>query len=219
MRQFYLTFQKSQPMADQLTWTNLSILLPIKDENKRNYYINICIKENLSKRNLISLIKSNTYERLSYKDKSNIKIISNEDGLSIEDMIKDPIYIKIDKKIDKLNEKVLKEIILEKIESYFIELGYGYAFVGSEVRLELSYCDLLFYNYELNCFIVVEVKIRSLRKEDIGQIEYYMNYIDVNKRKEYMGKTIGIILCKEGNCLVMKYCSNSYIFNVSYELV
>ena len=218
MRQFYIIFEKGQPMADQLTWTNLSILLPIKDENKRNYYINMCIKQNLSKRQLIELIKSNAYERLSYKDKDNIKIMESNDTLNITDMIKNPIYIKVEKDIDKLSEKALKEIILEQIEKTFIELGYGYTFAGSEVRLGISYCDLLFFNYEFNSFVVVELKIRKLLKQDIGQIEYYMNYIDCNMKKKYMNETIGIILCKENNKLVMKYCSNPNIYETTYKL-
>ena len=219
MRQFYIIFEKGQPMADQLTWTNLSILLPIKDENKRNYYINMCIKQNLSKRQLIELIKSNAYERLSYKDKDNIKIMESNDTLNITDMIKNPIYIKVNNNIDKLNEKALKEIIIEQIEKTFIELGYGYTFAGSEVRLGNSYCDLLFFNYEFNSFVVVELKIRKLIKQDIGQIEYYMNYIDSNMKKSYMNDTIGIILCKENNQLVMKYCSNLNIYETTYKFI
>ena len=157
-RQFYIAFEKSAPVAHQLTWTNITILLAIKDINKRNYYINMCIKQNLSKRKLTELIKSNAYERLSYIDKSNVEIIDDKKELTITDMIKNPIYIEVPK--DKiLNEKLLKELMIEQLEKIFIELGVGFTHAGSEVKLGNSYCDLLFFNYELNTFVVIELKI------------------------------------------------------------
>ena len=116
----------------------------------------MCIKQNLSKRKLIELIKNNTYERLSYKEKENIKIITKEENLSIKDMIKDPIYIEVDKDIDKISEKVLQELLLEKIEKTLLELGYGFAFLGIEVNLGGSFCDMLFFNTELNAYVVLE---------------------------------------------------------------
>ena len=125
MRQFYIVFEKSRSVSDHLNWTNLRYLLPIKDINKRNYYINICNKENLSSRQLISLIKSKAYERLNYKDKENISILETTEELNITDMIKSPIIINTEKDINKLSEKVLKELIIEKIEVFLRELGSG----------------------------------------------------------------------------------------------
>lgn len=216
MRQFYIVFEKSRSVSDHLNWTNLRYLLPIKDINKRNYYINICNKENLSSRQLISLIKSKAYERLNYKDKENISILETTEELNITDMIKSPIIINTEKDINKLSEKVLKELIIEKIEVFLRELGSGFAFIGSEYKLGTWYCDLLFFNYSLNCFVVIEVKLRKLIPKDIGQIECYMNYIDKNIKKVHHNETIGIILCKEEDKLVMKYCSNSNIFSSKY---
>ncbi len=138
-RQFYITFEKSGPLGHQLTWTNIRILLAIKDENKRNYYINMCIKKNLSKRKLIELIKSNYYERLSIKNKENINIITKEEDLTISDMLKNPIYIEVEKNIDKISEKLLQELIIEKLESLLLELGHGFAYLGKEVKLGESY--------------------------------------------------------------------------------
>ena len=155
-----------------MTWTNLYIFLPIKEESKRNYYINLCIKQNLSKRNLIEKIKNQEYKKLEYKE--DIKLLTNDTELTMKDMIKDPIHIKINKSINKLEERALKQFILENIEEFLLELGYGFAFIGSEVKLGNSRCDLLFLNYELNCFIVVELKIRKLDSRDIGQIQHYM---------------------------------------------
>ena len=217
MRQFYILFQKGAPLAHQLTWTNISLILPIKEKSKRNYYINICIKQNLSKRQLIEKIKNKEYERLEYKD--NIELINEDSEVTIKDMIKDPILIKTSKNIDKLSEKALKEFILEKIEEFLLELGYGFAFIGSEVRLGNHRCDLLFFNTELNAYVVIELKIRRLIPSDIGQIKYYMNYIDFSIKKSYMNKTIGLILCKEGNEIVIKYVTDKRILMSTYKLL
>ena len=217
MRQFYIVFKICGPLAHKLTWTNLSLILPIKEESKRNYYINLCIKQNLSKRKLIEKIKNQEYERLEYKE--DIKLLTDDTELTMKDMIKDPIHIKINKNINKLEESALKQFILEKIEEFLLELGYGFAFIGSEVKLGNSRCDLLFLNYELNCFIVVELKIRKLDSRDIGQIQHYMYYIDDKLKKDYMNKTIGLILCKEGNEIVLKYSTDNRLFMSTYKLI
>ena len=215
MRQLYLTFEKGGPVG-HLFWTHYRYILPLKEESKRNYYINICIKQNLSKRQLIEKIKNNEYERLEYKD--NIEIINNDKEITIRDMIKNPILIKTTKNIDKLSEKALKSFILEKIEEFLLELGYGFTFVGSEYKLGKFKCDLLFFNYELNSFIVIELKIRKLKPIDIGQIKYYMNYIDSNIKKDYMNNTIGMILCKEDDEIVIKYVTDERILFSTYQL-
>ena len=216
MRKMYLIFQNIGPLAQQLTWTNLSIILSIKEESKRNYYINLCVKQNLSKRQLKEKIKNKEYERLEYKD--NIELITESREITIKDMIKNPIFIRTNEKIDKLSEKALKQFILEKIEEFLLELGYGFTYVGSEYRLGKFKCDLLFFNYELNCFIVIELKIRKLMPTDIGQIKYYMSYIDTNIKKDYMNKTIGIILCKENNEIVVKYITDERVLFSTYQL-
>lgn len=142
MRQLFLMFKKCGAVPHILSWTNLSIILPIKNESKRNYYINLCIKQNLSSRKLKEKIKNNEYERLEFK--KDIKLINNNTQITIKDMIKDPIYIKMNKNPDKLSEKALKDFILEKIEEFLLELGYGFAFIGSEYKLGRHKCDLFF---------------------------------------------------------------------------
>jgi len=216
MRQLFLTFQKGAPV-EHLSWSHYKYILPLKEASKRNYYINICIKQNLSKRQLIEKIKNQEYERLEFKE--NIKLINNNTEITIKDMIKDPIHININKNIDKLNEKALKDFILEKIEEFLLELGYGFAFIGSEVKLGNSRCDLLFINYELNSFVVIELKTRKLKPIDIGQIKHYMSYIDEYLKKDYMNNTIGVILCKEGNEIVLKFCTDERIFMSTYKLL
>ena len=219
-RQFYSEFKMCGPLGHILTWTNIRLLLPIKDINKRNYYINMCIKKNLSKRALEKEIKNNAFERLSLADKENIKLISNKNEvLTIKDTLKDPVLITINEDLDNVNEEKLAKIIRKELEIFLLELGCGYTYAGKEVRMGESYCDLLFFNYEFNCFVVIELKTRKIKKEDIGQLEYYINYVDENMKKESFNPTIGVLVAKEGNYLVMKYCTNKNIYKTTYKII
>ena len=219
-RQFYSEFKMCGPLGHILTWTNIRLLLPIKNENKRNYYINMCIKKNLSKRELQKEIKNNAFERLSLADKENIKLISNKNEvLTIKDTLKDPVLITINEDLDNVSEEKLAKIIRKELEIFLLELGHGYAYIGKEVRMGESYCDLLFFNTEFLCYVVIELKTRKIKKEDIGQLEYYINYVDENMKKENFNPTIGVLVAKEGNYLVMKYCTNKNIYKTTYKII
>ncbi len=219
-RQFYSEFKMCGPLGHILTWTNIRLLLPIKNVNKRNYYINMCIKRNLSKRALEKEIKNNAFERLSLADKENIKLISNKNEvLTIKDTLKDPVLITINEDLDNVSEEKLAKIIRKELEIFLLELGCGYTYAGKEVRMGESYCDLLFFNYEFNCFVVIELKTRKIKKEDIGQLEYYINYVDENMKKESFNPTIGVLVAKEGNYLVMRYCTNKNIYKTTYKII
>ena len=120
-------------------------------------------------------------------------------------------------------EKVLQKLILDSIESFLNELGSGFSFIGSEYPIKLgsnyNYIDILLYNIKFKCYVVVELKVTELKKEHIGQIEFYMNYIDNNLRKYNQNKTIGIIICKKDNKYIIEYCSDSRIIAREYLLV
>ena len=220
MRLYYLTFKKGHAVSDLLTWTNLRKILSIKDINKRNYYINMCIKKNLSSRELEKEIKNNSFERLSLADKENIKLISDKNEvLTIKDTLKDPVLIPINEDLDNISEEKLAKIIRKELEIFLLELGCGYTYVGKEVRMGESYCDLLFFNTEFLCYVVIELKTRKIKKEDIGQLEYYINYVDKNMKKENFNPTIGVLVAKEGNYLVMKYCTNKNIYKTTYKII
>ena len=219
-RQFYSEFKMCGPLGQYFTWTNIRILLQIKNENKRNYYINMCIKKNLSKRALEKEIKNNAFERLSLADKENIKLISDKNEvLTIKDTLKDPVLIPINEDLDNINEEKLAKIIRKELEIFLLELGCGYTYAGKEVRMGESYCDLLFFNTEFLCYVVIELKTRKIKKEDIGQLEYYINYVDENMKKESFNPTIGVLVAKEGNYLVMKYCTNKNIYKTTYKII
>ena len=213
-------------MSAQLTWSHIVEILSIKNENERNYYINQVILNNLSVRELRKEIKSKAFDRLSYADKENIKLIANEEdkyNLTLADMIKDPIIIKTNKDINSLNEKVIHKLLIEMLEQRFLELGLGFTLAGHEYPLKINnktyHTDLLFFNYEINAFVVVEVKNEEYKPSQIGQIRFYMDYIDKNIKKEYHSKTEGILIVKEKDKYVMKYINDKGIYITSFKLL
>ena len=221
MKQFYNMFndEKVSPMVTQLTWTHYLVLLSLKDYDAINYYIKQVSKRNLSKRQLEEIIKSKEYERLS-EDAIN-KLIKKEEP-TIIDFVKNPIMIR-NNNYEFVSEKILQKLILEDIENFMKELGNSFCFIGSEYKIRIgnnfNFIDLLLFNIEYNCYVVVELKVTELKKEHIGQIQVYMNYIDENLRKTSQDKTIGIIICKQENKYVIKYCSDDRIIAREYELV
>ena len=160
-RQFYLTFEKGGPIGHQLTWSHYRYLLPIKDENKRNYYINLCIKKHLSKNELIKEIKSNSFERLIDKPNKIDIIIPNKPTITTD--MKNPIIIPIDNEIK--NEHDLELSILANLDFFFKQLGEGFLYAGHQYKINDGknnyYIDILLFNYKLNSFVVVELKLRS----------------------------------------------------------
>ena len=220
IRKFYLYIQKGQTLSAQLTWSHYVEFLKVDDINKINYYIDISIKNNLSVRELRNKIKSNEYERLS--DKTKNKLITHN-NLGVTDFIKNPIIIKNNYNYEEISEKMLKKLILEDMDNFLEELGEGFSYIKNEYKIKLgnnyNYIDLLLFNYVYNCFVVVELKITELKKEHIGQIKLYMNYIDKNVKKIYQDNTIGIIIVKKDNKFVMEYCSDDRVFRTIYSLV
>ena len=222
MRQFYVIFSKENwsPMETNLSWSHYSELISLNDFNKILYYIQISTIHNLSKRQLRERIKNKEYERLD--DITKEKLI-DEKETTVADFIKNPIVIKNNTNKEIISEKALQKVILEDLPSFLKELGNGFTFIENEYKIKIgnnyNYIDLLLYNYIFNCFVVVELKVTELKKEHIGQIEIYMNYIDKNLRTITQDKSIGIIICKKDNKFIMEYCSDSRILSKEYKLV
>ena len=221
MRKFYLIYQKGQAMPAQLTWSHYCELLSLKDINEINYYIDISIKQNLSYRKLKEKIKSKEYQRLDNNTK--LKLINKEETV-VSDFIKNPIVIRNKYNIDKksVTEKILQRLILEDIPSFLKELGDGFTFVENEYKIKIgntfNYIDLLLYNIKFNCYVVIELKVTELKKEHIGQIQIYMNYVDKNIKTINQDKTIGVIICKKDNGYYIEYSSDNRIFSKNYIL-
>ena len=189
--------------------------------NKINYYIKITEEQNLSVRKLRARTKNNEYERLDDKTKEKLK--ENKINNEVTDYIKNPILINNKNKYNEISEKMLQKIILEDIESFLKELGGSFSFIGSEYKIKIgdryNYIDLLLFSIEFNCYVVVELKVTELKKEHIGKIEVYMNYIDNNLKKVTQDKTIGIIICRKENKFIIEYASDKRILSRKYQII
>jgi len=221
-RQFYnfATNLKWSAMPTKLSWCHITELMVLSDEDEINYYVSLVNDRNISYRKLRDLIKGNEYSRIDENTKNKLK---NKKKLTVKDFVKSPIMIKNNNDYETISEKILKQLILEDIEAFMKELGSSFSFIGSEYRIKLgdryNYIDLLLFNIEYNCYVVVELKVTELKKEHIGQIEVYMNYIDSNLKNITQDKTIGIIICKQDNKYVIEYCSDKRIIARKYVLV
>ena len=217
-RQFYLYFPILGALRQYLNWTHIRRLLPIKDENKRNYYINLCIKNHLSERDLRKEIKANAYERLIDKpDKIDIIIPKK---YSITTDMKNPIIIEVNKEIK--TEKDLELSILANLDFFFKQLGEGFLYAGHQYKINDGinnyYIDILLFNIKLNCYVIVELKLRGLKKEDKAQMEFYMELVDKQIKEVHHNKTIGIIITKESNEFIVNFISNEDIIHLNYKL-
>ena len=223
MRQFYVVFNNEiwSTMSTKLTWSHYVELLPLKDVNEINYYINITEEYNLGIRELREKIKNREYQRL--EDKTKLKLINKEE-ITVSDFIKNPIIIKNKYNIneEEISEKILQNLILEDIPSFLKELGTGFSFIENEYKIKIgntyNYIDILLFNYIYNCFVVIELKVTELKKEHIGQIEIYMNYIDKHIKNINQNKTIGVIVTRRDNHYYIEYSSDSRIISRNYIL-
>ena len=221
MRKFYELFSiaKLHPLGSILLWSHYRELLSLKNINEIKYYIDVCVKRNLTKRELKELIKSKEYERLN--DETKKKLVTNEE-LKLPDLVPDPILIKSEFNIEQLTEYALKQSILNNLDNFLKQLGNGFTYAGNEYKIKIgsnyNYIDLLLYNFKYKCFVVIELKVTELKKEHIGQIEVYMNYIDKNVKDVSDDKTIGIIICSRNNQFIIEYCSDERIFAREFKI-
>ena len=208
-----------QTVSGKLNWSHYLELLPLKNKKEINYYIRLVENNNLSVRELRNRIKSKEYERLS--DETKNKLITNE-SLDIKDTIPEPIIIPNPELKEEINEKYLQSIIVNNIEEFMEQLGEGYSFIRSEYKIKINdkynYIDILLFNIKFNCYVVVELKVTELKKEYLGQIEVYMNYIDKHLKTINQNKTIGILLVKENNEYSL-YSSDGNIIIRNFKLL
>ena len=221
MRMFYILYEKSPTLSDQLTWSHYKEILKFNDINEINYYISIIESYNLSVRELRERIKNKEYQRLD--DNAKLKLINKEE-VNVSDFIKNPIVIKnkYNYDIENISEKMLQRLILEDIPSFLKELGDGFSFIENEYKIKIgdiyNYIDLLLFNIKFNCYVVIELKVCELKKEHIGQIEVYMNYIDKHIKSINQDKTIGIIISRRDNHYYIEYSSDNRIYTRDYVI-
>lgn len=205
----------------QLSWSQIVEILPIKEENKRNFYINQCITKNLSVRELKKEIKNNAFERLVTKP-NKIEIIAPKKPTTFLEQMKNPILIELEKNKTIRNEHDLEIALLAKLQNFFYQLGEGFALIDNQYKINYNnknyHIDILLFNYKLNCFFVVELKLRELKKEDKAQIEFYMNLIDEQAKEPFHNKTIGIIISKKQDKFLANFVRNDNIIPLTYEI-
>ena len=230
MRKFYLIYPIWKTVSSKLSWSHYLELIKIEEDNKRNFYFNECINTRWSVRELQRQIGSLLYERLALStDKEKILELAEKGQVleSSKDLVKDPFvleFLDIKENTDYL-ETDLEKNILEHLKEFLLELGKGFMFVGSQVRLTLEedhfYPDLVFYNRLLKCFVIIDLKIGKVSHQDIGQMQMYVNYYDREIKNSDENPTVGILLSTLKNKTVVKYTlpeDNKNIFSSSYKL-
>ena len=232
MRQLYNCFPIWQTVSAKLSWSHYLLILKIEDEKAKDYYIQETIASNWSVRALERQINSLYYERLISSQEKQLVIQEAKENtknlqLTAKDIIKDPYVLEfLDLKDNKsFRENELESALLEKIQEFLLELGRGFAFVSRQKRIKTQtsdfYIDLVFYNYLLKCFVLVDLKIGKLTHQDIGQIDMYVNMYDDLEKNESDNPTIGIILCTDKDETIVKYShinSKDNLFVSKYQL-
>ena len=222
MKQFYNIFidEKVSQLATQLSWIHYVELLPLKNIDEIRYYINICKEQNIGRDSLREKIRNNEYSRLPVETKNKLML---DDKIEVKDLVPNPILIRNKNNIEIATEKALHHLILEDIESFMKELGNSFSFIGSEYKIKIGdrnhHIDLLLFNIKYNCYVVIELKVTEFKVEYISQVQKYMNYIDKNVKEVSNNDTIGTLICKRENKLVIEYCSDDRIAIREYELV
>ena len=215
MRQFYLIFQKSYALRSELTWTHYRLLMRVENENARNFYIEECIKSNWSTRQLERQITTLFYERLlSSKDKEKVlkEIYKLEPQIKkAEDIIKDPYVLEFLDLPENTSflEKNLEQALIDHLQKFLLELGRGFSFVARQKRITFDgrhfYIDLVFYNYLLKCFVLIDLKVGDLTHQDLEQMQMYVHYFEEEMMNEGDNLPIGIVLCADKSDSIVKY--------------
>ena len=215
-RQFYLIFPIRSTVWSELSWSHYKLLIRVKNKTAREYYGNESVEQKWSVRALDRQINSFYYERLlTSKDKRRVQkeAEKNTKKLSVkpEDLIKDPSVLEfLNMNPDlKYLEKEIEQALIDKLQQFLLELGNGFSFVSRQRRISTEtkelYIDLVFYNYLLKCFVLIDVKSGELTHQDIGQMDMYVKIFEDKIKPKGDNPTIGIILCNKKDATVVKY--------------
>lgn len=230
MRQFYREFPKWNAVRSELSWTHYRMLMKVEIENAREFYIQEAISGNWSTRQLERQINSLYFERL-HMIKDRKRLILNVDkskvGMQSGNILKDPFVLEfLDvKESENLSESRLESALISKLQQFILELGNGFSFVDRQYRITMNndhyYIDLVFYNYILKCFLLIELKTQKLTPQDIGQMDFYVRFFEDQLKQSGDNPTIGLVLCIEKNKTIVKYSllnESKQIFASKYQL-
>lgn len=233
MRQFYSAFPIRHTLCAELSWSHYRLLMKIDDSGRRDFYLTECRDANWSVRQLERQINSFFYERLLATQKDGHEDVRGEiQALEPKTepgfILKDPYILEfLDLKENrKYHESDLEQALIDHLQEFLLELGKGFCFIARQKRITIDgehyYLDLVFYNYILKCFVVIDLKTGKLNYQDAGQIDFYVQYYDEYVRQADDNPTIGVILCAEKSSAVAKYsvlAKNEQLFASKYRLL
>ena len=232
MRQFYECFPNWHSVSAELSWTHYRLLIRIKEQEKRDYYVKECVDCAWSVRQLERQINSFYYERILATNESKRAEVRGEiqvlePNVEPKHLIKDPYileFLGLEENKAYL-EHELEQGLIDNLQKFLLELGKGFCFVARQRRITIDgdhyYIDLVFYNYILKCFVLIDLKTHKLTYQDVGQIDFYVKYFEENVKTEGDNPTIGIVLCSEKNETMVKYSvlnENDHLFASKYKL-
>jgi len=232
MKQFYQVFpdfkQFSTQCVENLSWTNIRLIMRLEDKFEREYYLKEASEQNWSSRLLERNIKTGYYRRLISSQQEITPYITIHKKYNLTDFIKDPYiteFLDVPENL-KGKETLLENALINNLQHFLLELGKGFSFISRQMRISTEtshfYVDLVFYNYLLKCFVLIDLKTTKLSPADIAQIDMYVRMFDALKRGEDDNPTIGIILCAEKDETIVKYSvlkENKQLFASKYKTV
>ena len=230
MRQFYLAFPIGHALRGELSWTHYRLIMRVENESARQFYLEECAKSSWSTRQLERQINTFFYERLlSSRDKELVsnEIFKLEPNITPQDIIRDPYILEFlgIEQTPNLFEKEIEQGIIDHLQKFLLELGRGFSFVARQKRISFEgehfFIDLVFYNYILKCFVIIDLKIGKLKHQDLGQMQMYVNYYTRELMNEGDNPPIGLVLCADKTDAVVKYTlpeNNIQIFAAKYKL-
>ena len=230
MRQFYLAFPNRHALRDQLSWTHYRLIMRVENEQARQFYVDECAKSNWSTRQLERQINTFSYQRL-LASHNNYAVVADttahEPAKLPEDIIRDPYVLEFlgMEQSASFYESDLEQALIDHLQKFLLELGRGFSFVARQQHINFDgrhfHIDLVFYNYILKCFVLIDLKTGDLTHQDIGQMQMYVNYYTREKMNEGDNPPVGIILCSDKSDAIVKYTlpeDNSQIFASKYML-
>ncbi len=230
MRQFYILFPIRDALRSELSWSHYRILMRVMSENARNFYLEECAESGWSTRQLERQISTLYYERLlASQDKKRVRaeIESLVPRPEYEKILKDPYVLEFLDLKGQANwyEKDLEQALINSLQEFLLELGRGFSFVARQKRISFDdrhfYIDLVFYNYILKCFVLVDLKLGDLTHQDLGQMQMYVNYFTREMMNEGDTSPIGIVLCADKSDAIVRYTlpeGESQVFAAKYML-
>ena len=230
MRQFYLAFPNANTLCSHLSWSHYRLLMRVNNIEARTYYEKECAASRWSVRELERQISTLAYQRtLSIQEETkNLPQMApkDESDVAYTDFIRDPYVLEFLnlKSSPNFHEKDIEQGIIEHLKEFLLELGRGFSFVARQKHIDLDgdhfYIDLVFYNYILKCFVLIDLKLGKVKHQDMGQMQMYVNYYKRNMKIDGDNDPIGIVLCAEKNEAVIKYTlgddSNTQIYASKY---